>query len=111
MFGRFILVLAAVLAGTAQGVQLAAEQNGDHKLRYRIVYDGTNGCATAINGTGASAGAGTLGLPKLKSKTFSAPISAARALLYSKISLIIERLLPSAYIFSLYPIIFTLNIK
>ena len=59
MFGRLILVLAVALSGTVQGVQLAAEQNGDHKLRYRIVYDGTNGCATAINGTGASAGAGT----------------------------------------------------
>ena len=59
MFGRFILVLAVALSGTVQGVQLAAEQNGDYKLRYRIVYDGTNGYATAINGTGASAGAGT----------------------------------------------------
>ncbi len=59
MFGRFIFILALASAATAQGVQLAAEQNGDHKLRYRIVYDGTNGFATAINGTGASAGAGT----------------------------------------------------
>ena len=53
-----------------------------------------------------SAGAGTLGFPRLKSNTFSAPISAARVLLYSNISLMIERRLPRPYIFLLYP---TLN--
>ena len=40
-------------------------------------------------------GAGTLGLPILKSKTFSAPISAFLLLPYSKISLISERTFPN----------------
>ena len=44
-----------MLSGAVQAVELTAEQNGDHKLRYRIVYDGTNGCAAAIGGSAISA--------------------------------------------------------
>ena len=39
------------------GATLTAVQNGDHKLRYRIVYDGTNGCATAVGGAALDRGA------------------------------------------------------
>ena len=45
-------------------------------------------------------GAGTFGFPILKSKTFSAPISAARFLLYSKISRITDFFVPRVTIFS-----------
>ena len=46
------------------------------------------------------AGAGKIGFPMLKSKTFSAPISAARFLLYSKISRMTDFLVPRVTIFS-----------
>ena len=49
---------------------------------------------------GLMTGAGTFGFPILKSKTFSDPISAARFLLYSKISRITDFFVPRVTIFS-----------
>ena len=45
-------------------------------------------------------GVGTLGFPRLKSKTFSAPTSAVRFCPYSKIVRIVDFFVPSSYIFS-----------
>ena len=50
-------VFFALAVFVLNGATLTAVQNGDHKLRYRIVYDGTNGCATAVGGTALDRGA------------------------------------------------------